>query len=301
MEHVATKLGKPEKILLIITACAAALLVLVALLCIPYYGQEPEQVQHHPTKTERPPEPTEEPTEESTEESTGPTLPPPPANPYGRNDFQYNENNYLSCLPGESSNGIDVSAYQKDVDWEQVKESGIEFAMIRVGYRGYGQKGTLVQDEYAIPNLEYATAAGLDVGVYFFSQALNIQEVEEEVEFLLRIIEGYDLAMPVVYDWEYVSDEARTANMDARTLTDCSLHFCKLIEEAGYTPMVYFNKRQARELLYLPELKEYDFWLAWYSDRMNFPYKVKMWQYTCTGKVPGIEGDVDINVLFHYD
>ena len=299
MESVTPKLGKPEKILLIITACSAALLIVVALLCIPYYGKSPEPIsaQLPPVQTEEPTEPTEEPTEES----TGPTLPPPEANPYGRNDFQYNENNYLSCLAGESSNGIDVSAYQGEVDWEKVAASGIDFAMVRAGYRGYGEKGTLVEDKYAKANLEGAAAAGLDVGVYFFSQALNTQEVEEEVEFLLEIIEGYELTMPVVYDWEYVSEEARTANMDARTLTDCSLHFCKLIEEAGYTPMVYFNTNQARDLLYLPELKEYDFWLAWYSDRMRFPYKLKMWQYTCYGRVPGIEGDVDINILFHYD
>lgn len=299
MESVTPKLGKPEKILLIITACCAALLIIVALLCIPYYGKSQEPIKAHlPTV---PTEATTEPTEEPTEASTGPTLPPPEANPYGRNDFQYNENNYLSCLAGESSNGIDVSAYQGEVDWQQVKDSGIDFAMVRAGYRGYGEKGTLVKDKYAEANLEGAIAAGLDVGVYFFSQALNTQEVEEEVEFLLEIIEGYELTMPVVYDWEYVSEEARTANMDARTLTDCSLHFCKLIEEAGYTPMVYFNTYQARDLLYLPELKEYDFWLAWYSDRMRFPYKLKMWQYTCYGKVPGIEGDVDINILFHYD
>ena len=299
MESVTPKLGKPEKILLIITACSAALLIVVALLCIPYYGKSQEPISAHlpPVQTEEPTEPTEEPTEES----TGPTLPPPEANPYGRNDFQYNENNYLSCLAGESSNGIDVSAYQGEVDWEKVAASGIDFAMVRAGYRGYGEKGTLVEDKYAKDNLEGAIAAGLDVGVYFFSQALNTQEVEEEVAFLLEIIEGYELTMPVVYDWEYISEEARTANMDARTLTDCSLHFCKLIEEAGYTPMVYFNTNQARDLLYLPELKEYDFWLAWYSDRMRFPYKLKMWQYTCYGRVPGIEGDVDINILFHYD
>lgn len=296
MESVTPKLGKPEKILLIITACSAAILIIIALLCIPYYGQEPEIAQAPSASTEA----TTEPTEEPTEETTGPTLPPPEANPYGRNDFQYNENNYLSCLAGESTNGIDVSAYQGEVDWEKVSASGIEFAMVRVGYRGYGEKGTLVKDEYVEANLEGAIAAGLDVGVYFFSQALNTEEVEEEVDFLLKIIEGYELTMPVVYDWEYISEEARTANMDARTLTDCSLHFCKLIEEAGYTPMVYFNTNQARDLLYLPELKEYDFWLAWYSDRMRFPYKLKMWQYTCYGKVPGIEGDVDINILFHY-
>ena len=171
-------------------------------------------------------------------------------------------------------------------------------AMIRAAFRGWGQAGVIKVDEYVHKNLQGADEVGLTVGVYFFSQATSIEEVDEEIDILLDIIKDHNITGYVVFDWEYVSEEARTADMDARTLTDCSLHFCKRIEEAGYEPMVYFNAYQGINLLELEELKAYDFWLARYTDRMNFPYRVRMWQYTDSGKVPGIKGKVDINVFF---
>ena len=210
--------------------------------------------------------PTDPPTEPPTEE---PTEPPAELNPYGIFDFQY-DGRYLKLLEGESITGIDVSIYQGEIDWEKVKESGVEFVMVRLGFRGS----------------------------YFFSQATSVEEALEEAEFVLDILDGMELDMPLVYDWEYISDTARTAYVDRRTLTDCSLAFLGKIEEAGYWPMLYFNTGQARRLLYLSELNQYDFWLALYSNRMTFPYKIKMWQYTCTGTVPGIEGDCDINIYF---
>lgn len=289
----------PAEITLMVLALISAVLLAVTLMvALPYMG--PEEMDEDPLslnirqteETEPLPPPTEQ---------TGPTLPPPEANPYDRNDFQYNENNYLTCIPGRSVSGIDVSYHQGDIDWEQVKASGIDFVMMRVGYRGYGESGKLVEDTNFQDNIRGAEAAGLKIGVYFFSQALNLQEVEEEVAFLLERIQGHDITMPVVYDWEYVSDEARTANMDARTLTDCSKYFCQLVQEAGYQPMVYFNRNQAAHLLYLEELTDYPFWLAAYTDRMAFPYKVEMWQYTDNGRVPGIEGAVDVDILFLYD
>ena len=154
----------------------------------------------------------------------------------------------------------------------------------------------MVEDDYALKNLEGARAAGLKVGAYFFSQALNIEEVDEEIDFMLDILGDFQLDMPIILDWEYISAEARTANMDARTLTDCQLHFCEVMTKKGYHPMIYFNWYQSTNLLYLNELEKYPFWLALYQDRMTYPYHVEMWQYTCTGKVPGIQGDVDINV-----
>ena len=289
----------PVEITLMILAVLAAVLLGVALvMAIPY--MQPEEVDEDPLslnirQTEESfPMPSET-------EPTDPALPPPEANPYDRNDFQYNENNYLTCLAGESIVGIDVSYHQGDIDWELVRASGVEFVMMRVGYRGYGESGKLVEDTNFKVNIRGALDAGLKVGVYFFSQALNLEEVEEEVDFLLERIEDYEIAMPVVYDWEYVSDEARTANMDARTLTDCSKHFCDLIREAGYQPMVYFNRNQAEYLLHLEELTDYPFWLAAYTDRMGFAYKVDMWQYTDNGRVPGIAGPVDVDILFMYD
>ena len=235
--------------------------------------------------------------EEETVPSTTPEERPPLANPYDRNDFQYIDN-YLKLQYGDSITAIDVSAYQEDIDWQKVADSGVEMAMIRAAFRGWGEKGVIKVDEYVHKNLQGADEVGLTVGVYFFSQATSIEEVDEEIDILLDIIKDHNITGYVVFDWEYVSEEARTADMDARTLTDCSLHFCKRIEEAGYEPMVYFNAYQGINLLELEELKAYDFWLARYTDRMNFPYRVRMWQYTDSGKVPGIKGKVDINVFF---
>ena len=245
--------------------------------------------------------PTTAPTEP---EETEPTLPPPEENPYGRNDFQYDQNNHLYTLHGESMAGIDVSKHQGEIDWQMVADSGIEFAMIRVAYRGYGEAGTLVEDPYARANLQGAADAGLDVGVYLFSQALSPEEALEEAEFLLAIIEEYReiITLPVVFDWERVNREGSRTNQydDSRTLTDSTLAFCQRIEEAGFRPMVYFNTFHARNLLNLAEVKQYDFWLALDSDRMRYPYKVDVWQYTDSGNVPGINTPVDLNVWMLY-
>lgn len=289
----------PAEITLIVLAVLAATLLCVTLVVAMPYMQQVEVDEDPLSLNIRQTEPSFSIPPET--DSTAPTLPPPEANPYDRNDFQYDENNYLTCLEGESVVGIDVSYHQGDIDWEQVRASGVRFVMMRVGYRGYGESGKLVEDTNFRTNIQGALDAGLEVGVYFFSQALDLKEVEEEVDFLLERIEGYEIAMPVVYDWEYVSDEARTANMDARTLTDCSKHFCDLVQEAGYQPMIYFNRNQAAYLLHLEELVDYPFWLAAYTDRMAFPYKVDMWQYTDNGRVPGIEGAVDVDILFVYD
>ena len=245
--------------------------------------------------TEPPPVP---PTEPPTEPP--PTLPPPEENPFDRLDFQY-EDNYLKLREGESITGVDVSHWQNDIDWEQVKASGVQFAMIRLGYRGYEQGG-LNLDTYALLNLEGAIAAGLDVGVYFFSQALTPEEAEEEANFALEHLEPYreHITMPVVFDWEHVSSaNARTANMrDPDILTQCTLAFLQTVEASGYRPMVYFNRTQSWKYLNLEEVKQYEFWLAAYTQRMDFPYKVNMWQYTNKGTVPGVVGECDINVYF---
>lgn len=284
-----------EIILMLLASLSALALVAMLLLCIPYAAgsrEDPEDpALHRPMTTEE--------TEDT--EDLLPTLPPPEANPYGRNDFQFNEYNYLTCLAGDSVNGVDVSAYQKDIDWEQVSRSGIEFAIIRVGFRGYGKAGRLVEDEYYKQNIEGALAAGLDVGVYMFSQAVTVEEAEEEAAFILERIRDYEITMPVVYDWEQVdAEDARTNDMDARTLTDCTLRFCHIVEEAGYEPMIYFNRNQGSRLLYLEELTRYPFWLAAYTDRMPYPYLIEIWQYTDRGRVPGIEGRADVNVMFFY-
>ena len=286
-----------------IALLSAALLIVMVVLCIPYFETEEDpQVLIHQnhvndapvTLPTRPPKAAEDPADETEPETE--TAIPPEANPYGRFDFQYNRNNYLLCTRQESYPGIDVSAFQGDIDWQQVKDSGIRFAIIRLGYRGYGKAGKLVEDEYAKKNLKEATEVGLPIGAYFFSQALNIEEADEEIEYMLKILGDYALDMPIILDWEIPTDTARTVNMDARTLTDIQLHFCEVMTQKGYTPMVYFNWYQSTRLMYLTELEAYPFWLALYQDRMTYPYKVEMWQYTDKGTVPGISGYVDINV-----
>jgi len=288
---------RPEAVMAVIAAFCAVLFGVMVALCWPYFGaaEDPETLARpHHMAEEFAPATSEDPTEETVPEPE-PTI-PPDLNPYGPHDFQFSRSGYLKLEDERSYSGVDVSAFQGDIDWQQVKDSGIQFAIIRLGYRGYGKAGKMVEDEYAQKNLKGVTEVGLPYGVYFFSQALNEKEVEEEVEFLLKILGDYEPTLPIVFDWEYISAEARTANMDARTLTDCALHFGKLIEEAGFTPMIYFNWYQSNHYYHLKELERYPFWLALYQDRMTYPYRVEMWQYTCTGKVPGISGDVDINV-----
>ena len=297
METTKSPRVRPEIILGIIAAAAAVLVAVMAVLCLPYYfeNDDPEVYVHQNGLNLLPPaEETEAPTEP--EETVEPTI-PPELNPYGRLDFQYDRHNYLYCLRQDSWPGVDVSAFQGTIDWEKVAASGIKFAMVRLGYRGYGKAGRMVADEYAQANLQGAKNAGLQVGAYFFSQALSIEEADEEIEFMLEILGDFPLDMPIILDWEQITVEgSRSLQMDARTLTDIQLHFCKTMTEMGYQPMIYFNWYQSTRLMYLHELEEYPFWLALYQDRMTYPYRVEMWQYTDKGRVPGIDGDVDINV-----
>ena len=292
---------RPELIMVIIALLCAILLGVTIFISMPYINaapvseepipnteasavdEDPETALHQNHSAEPEPLPTIEPIIE------------PEANPYGRLDFQYDRNNYLYCLRQESYPGVDVSAFQKDIDWQKVKDSGIRFAMLRLGYRGY-ESGKLVEDEYIQQNLKQTKEVGMPIGAYFFSQALTVKEVDEEIEFMLKVLGDYELHMPIVLDWEIPTPDARTAQMDARTLTALQEYFCETMTEMGYTPMVYFNWHQSNTLLYLNELEDYPFWLALYGSRMTYPYHVEMWQYTDSGKVPGIRGGVDLNI-----
>lgn len=287
---------RPEIIMGIVAILAAVLLAVVFIFSMPYMfrDEDPETAKLENVRQTEPEEHVIlEPTISETEPEN-PTI-PPDRNPYNRYDFQYNRNNYLLLQNVDSSPGVDVSAHQGPIDWQAVQNSGIEFAIIRLGYRGYGS-GKLVEDEYAKQNLQAAKEAGLKIGAYFFSQALDIKEADEEIQFILDMLADVYLDMPIVLDWEIPAEDARTKDMDARTLTDIQLHFCGQMKKMGLQPMVYFNWHQSENLYYLSELEEYPFWLALYQDRMTYPWKVEMWQWTSSGKVPGIQGNVDINV-----
>lgn len=246
------------------------------------------------------PTPTQEATTQSVPtEPTEATLPPPEANPIGLGDFAM-EDGYLTCLTTPSVLGIDVSEWQGEIDWQQVKAAGVEFAMIRVGWRG-SEQGVLVEDTCARDNFAGASAAGVKIGAYFFSQAITSEEAVEEANYLLSFVKDWNVEMPVVYDWEFIDAESRTGNMDPRTLTDCTKAFCDTVSAAGYQPMVYFNTNHSRENIYIRELTDYPFWLARYDTVLDYPYKVDMWQYTESGSVPGISGNVDINLYFPWE
>lgn len=205
----------------------------------------------------------------------------------------YKENNAVTSI-----SGIDVSVHQGDIDWQKVKDAGVEFAMIRVGYRTYGGGEVKFDDKFA-ENLKGAREAGIETGVYFFSQATTVDEAIEEADAVLDAIAPYEITYPVVYDWEIIYDDsARTDDVPVDVLTDCCISFCERVRSAGYTPMIYQNKRTTLFKLDLPRLQDYDFWLAEYGDEPTYYYDFDMWQYSCTGKVPGIEGDVDLNISF---
>ena len=220
-------------------------------------------------------------------------------NPLAPEDFIY-EGDYLTCLSTEAVLGIDVSVWQEQIDWAQVRQSGVEFAVLRLGYRSM-HEGALREDSMAKAHYAGAKAAGIAVGAYFFSQAVTPQEAVEEAEFVLELVKDWDLDMPIVFDWEHTGSDTRTAHVNARTLTDCINAFCQTVEAQGYPTMVYFNAFQAENSLYLDELSKYPFWLAQYEQMLDCPYRVNMWQYTNKGRVPGISGDVDLNLYFIYD
>lgn len=196
--------------------------------------------------------------------------------------------------------GIDVSEFQgEDIDWKQVRESRIEFVIIRLGYRAYGETGELVLDDMFDRNMQGALDAGLDVGVYFFSQAITPGEAVEEAEFVLEHVRGYEIDGPIVYDTEEIKgDTARTDNNTRQEFTNYCKVFCDTIEQAGYDPMIYANMKWMAFTLDMEQLADYDFWYADYHDVPQCPYEYEIWQYSETGAVPGINANVDLNVWF---
>lgn len=192
--------------------------------------------------------------------------------------------------------GIDVSSHQGEIDWATVKASGIDFVMIRAGNRG-ATRGRLYEDSYFQQNYEGATAAGLKVGVYFFSQAISESEAEEEASYVLQLLMDKSVTYPVVFDWEPL-DGLRTAGVNGEQMTTFANTFCRKIKQAGYTPAVYFNRSQAYGAYDLEKLKDYDFWLAEYQPVPAFWYDFEIWQYSDNAQVLGINTAVDIDISF---
>lgn len=195
--------------------------------------------------------------------------------------------------------GVDVSSWQGDIDWHKLKAQGVYFAFIRLGYRGY-ESGVINMDTKFENNIRGALDAGIKVGVYFFSQALNADEALEEARFVLDNIKEYDISFPVVFDWETVSSNtARTNNMDTDTLCEAANVFCNTVADAGYIPMVYGN--QNISLLYydLSRIQAFDFWYAEYKDQPTFYYDFNIWQYSSSARLDGVPNAmIDLNISF---
>lgn len=207
----------------------------------------------------------------------------------------YEDENYAG-----SQIGIDVSKFQGEIDWEKVGNmEGLSFVIVRLGHRGY-QEGGITLDPFYESNVEGALAAGLSVGVYFFSQAVDVQEAEEEADFVYEHLKEYEIDGPVAFDTEKIKyDHYRTENMSNTEITDCTIAFCKRIREYGYEPMIYANAKWLTTRLELERLTEYKVWYADYEQEPLYPYWFDMWQYSNQGEIDGIDGKVDMNIYFY--
>lgn len=197
--------------------------------------------------------------------------------------------------------GVDVSKYQGDIDWAKVKAAGYDFAMIRLGARGY-ESGNLVLDDNFVAYITGARNAGLNTGVYFFSQAITEEEVIEEANFTVGALMNYGATYPIAIDIEWIEDDkARTDDLTAMDRTELAVKFCDTVKSFGYTPMIYASRDMLIAGMHPDLLEDYEVWLSddyEPEDGTDYPYAFSMWQYSRKGKVDGITGDVDVNLRF---
>lgn len=228
-------------------------------------------------------------------------------NAFGRNNYNFDsslldQGNYKYYTENgtiTSTVGIDVSKYQGTIDWAQVKASGVDFAFVRVGLRGYGN-GALVLDDTFDYNVSEALKQDLSVGVYFYSQAVSYEEGVEEAQFVLQQVKAYNINLPIVLDTEDTMDEsARTGSLTPEQRSEACRGFLETIRAAGYETMIYANLRWIALELDLTQLYGYDIWYAQYANEPALPYQYKIWQYTNEGTVPGISQPVDLNIGFN--
>lgn len=214
-----------------------------------------------------------------------------------KNNDDDNTNNILTA----GSKGIDVSQHQGDIDWSKVANSGIKFAMIRIGYRGYGSSGGQAEDKNFKNNFKNAKANGLRTGIYYYSTALNTTEAQKDAEYVLSLLRKYgyqnQVTMPVAIDLEVNSPTVRDANVDKGTRTAIANTFCSIMKNNGYTPMIYASKAFLNDNMNASQLN-YDIWVAQYNSKCTYKGNYSMWQYSSSGKVSGINGNVDCNVCY---
>jgi GH25 family lysozyme M1 (1,4-beta-N-acetylmuramidase) len=232
-------------------------------------------------------------------------------NPLTASDFYWDENGRLQCTNASFRTrfGIDVSAFQNrncpdtTIDWEAVAADGVEFAMVRVALRGY-TTGALHADAFYAQNIDGAMTAGIQTGVYIFSQAITVEEAIEEADYVISLLEGHQINGPVAYDWEMGTSVYRVYGIQPEVATACAVAFCQRIQEAGYQPLVYASRYVAYNKFNLPQLAEYPIWYPeyWYptsAAEKVYPklyYLMDYWQYTDKGSVSGIVGNVDMSL-----
>ena len=197
-----------------------------------------------------------------------------------------------------ASAGIDVSRWNEEINWNKVKDAGVKYAIIRAGYRG-SVSGALVEDWYFKKNVEGATAAGIPVGLYFFTQATNEVEAVEEASMVLSLCKDYDITYPIFVDTEGAGGEGRADDLDVKTRTAVCQAFCETIRSGGYQAGIYASKNWLTNNIDTSVLTDDIYiWLAEYGDATTYNGKYHMWQYTSSGRVLGIEGRVDLNLSF---
>lgn len=222
-----------------------------------------------------------------------------------RNDYDYSGLVYQRPLMKYYENntrvsyaGVDISKTQDYVDFFELRRAGIDFVMLRLGQRGYSS-GEITLDEYFMDNLKRASEAGLDVGVYFFSQAVTVEEAEEEAQFVIDTLSENKIQYPVVFAMDSIPNEvSRIDSLDKMERTNIALAFMDKIRENGYFSMIYGDKEWLIQKLSLGSMIGYDVWLSQEKDIPDYPYQFVMWQYTTHGSVAGIAGDANLNICF---
>lgn len=199
-------------------------------------------------------------------------------------------------LAPEKKQGIDVSAFQENINWKSVKDDGVEFAMIRVGGR-FGASGSIYDDAYFHENMKGALNNGIDVGVYFYTQAVTVQEAIEEARYTCSKLKEYNVRYPVTIDTEYL-EGGRHSSISIEQRTEVVKAFCDEVRRQGYTPMIYSNLNWLNHNLNMSRLAQYNLWVAQYNDTCDYNGNYNCWQYTSNGRVNGIQGNVDLNIWY---
>jgi GH25 family lysozyme M1 (1,4-beta-N-acetylmuramidase) len=203
----------------------------------------------------------------------------------------------LQAVTGESRIGIDVSKWNGEIDWDKVRNAGVEFAIIRAGYRG-SSTGSLVEDPYFVANIRGAQSAGIEVGVYFFTQAVNEVEAVEEASMVMALTKDYVMDFPIFIDTEGAGGDGRADGLDANMRTKVCRAFCETLANEGYLAGIYASRNWYNTQLNMTELQAFSIWLAEYRSVPLYQGYYEMWQYTSKGKVDGIKGNVDMNICY---